>query len=55
MLEYNNIMKRIIIPKDREVYKNVELNISSDRCMVMKITWRTGDIKKIKCKNHEIN
>jgi hypothetical protein len=36
------------------MYKNVELNISLDKCMVMKITWRTGDIKKIKCNNNEI-
>jgi hypothetical protein len=24
-----------------------------DKCVVMKISWQTGDTEKIKCNNHE--
>jgi hypothetical protein len=34
--------------------KEFALGVSLDKCMVMKLRWKTGDVEKIKYNNHKI-
>jgi hypothetical protein len=37
------------------MYKDFGLNINLDKCVDIKISWKTGDMKKIKCNKGSVN
>jgi hypothetical protein len=40
--------------RDVSVCKDFGLNVNLDKCMVMKMSQKTGDMEEIKCNNCEI-
>jgi hypothetical protein len=43
-----------VCESDKIINKNFGLNVNSDKCVVMKLNWKTGGMENIKSNNHEI-